>query len=165
MSCGSSGNRPIEITKAMKLVGKWAQDASQTPLPSHLCDDLVEEGKVYVNKLSSFLIKADLIGALRKIESSTRDVFQSTVEERAANALSWTRQLKEGASVEDVDKGILLLDEVIRHQEEGWKPRNNEDRLAVISKWRLNRYQTKTDSGSATANNPKKIKKERGQRG
>ncbi|ETL97765.1 hypothetical protein, variant 1 [Phytophthora nicotianae] len=185
MSCGSSGNRPIEITKAMKLVGKWAQDASQTPLPSHLCDDLVEEGKVYVNKLSSFLIKADLIGALRKIESSTRDVFQSTVEERAANALSWTRQLKEGASVEDVDKGILLLDEVIRHQEEGWKPRNNEDvreccdilkfhsltldvgpcqgqRLAVISKWRLNRYQTKTDSGSATANNPKK---ERGQRG
>ncbi|KAF1772354.1 hypothetical protein GQ600_20632 [Phytophthora cactorum] len=36
-----------------------------------------------------------LYSALRKVEASIRDMYQSTVEERTANALSWVRQLKE----------------------------------------------------------------------
>ncbi|KAG6969972.1 hypothetical protein JG688_00005085 [Phytophthora aleatoria] len=81
----------------------------------------------FANGLPNFMIRADLPGALRKVEASIRDMYQSTVEERTANALSWVRQLKEDASVENIDKGILLLDEAIRHQESGWKPRKNED--------------------------------------
>ncbi|KAG6949289.1 hypothetical protein JG687_00014972 [Phytophthora cactorum] len=111
----------------MKLVGKWAPDDPRTPLLSPFYCDLVEEGNTFANGLPNFMIRADLPGALRKVEASIRDMYQSTVEERTANALSWVRQLKEDASVENIDKGILLLDEAIRHQESGWKPRKNED--------------------------------------
>ncbi|KAG3128374.1 hypothetical protein PI124_g2715 [Phytophthora idaei] len=73
----------------MKLVGKWAQDDPRTPLLSPFYCDLVEEGNTFANGLPNFMIRADLPGALRKVEASIRDMYQSTVEERTANALSW----------------------------------------------------------------------------
>lgn len=103
----------------------------------------------------------------RKIEGTFHDLFKTTVQERAANALEWARQLdEENVSVEDVDEGIMMLGEVICHKEQGWKPTENEavlecckvlrehallleagairgQRLAVIGKWRI--YQTKDE--------------------
>ncbi|POM64360.1 LOW QUALITY PROTEIN: Hypothetical protein PHPALM_20124 [Phytophthora palmivora] len=164
MSCGScSSSQPIEVTKAMKLVVQWAVKDPQDPQLLPFYDDLVKDGKSFANGLSSFLVKTDLLGVLRKIEGTIRTVFKSTVEERTTDALNWARQLKEGGPVEDVDKGIVLLDEVIRHQQQGWKPRKNEDvhecydilkehalaleeglirgqRMTVIAKWKLNRF-------------------------
>ncbi|POM64285.1 Hypothetical protein PHPALM_20211 [Phytophthora palmivora] len=164
MSGGScSSSQPIEVTKAVKLVVQWAMKDPQDPQLLPFYDDLVKDGKSFANGLSSFLVKTDLLGVLRKIEGTIRTVFKSTVKERTSDALNWARQLKEGGPVEDVDKGIVLLDEVIRHQQQGWKPRKNEDvhecydilkehalaleeglirgqRMTVIAKWKLNRF-------------------------
>lgn len=64
---------------------------------------------------------------IRKIEGTLRVLFKTTVQERAVTALEWARQLsEEDVSVEHVDKGIMLLDEVIRHKQPDWKPRKHE---------------------------------------
>lgn len=82
------------------------------------------------------------------------------MQERAADVLSSCRQLnRERPSSGDVDKGILMLDEVIQHREAGWNPRQSKavlecskvltkcamllevrgPRMAEIARWGLKR--------------------------
>lgn len=85
------------------------------------------------------------------------------VQEQVADALSWARHLNtREPSTETLDKGILMLDEVLQHREPGWQPRENEavleccdaqkkytmllnegqsrsQRLAAIGRWKLRR--------------------------
>ncbi|KAE8990300.1 hypothetical protein PR002_g21189 [Phytophthora rubi] len=163
----SSDEQAFEISKTLKLVGAWARNDPRDLELLQLYGQIVEAAKSYAGSISSFMIRADLCGVTRKIEGTFHDLFKTTVQERTANALEWARQLnEENVSAEDVDEGIMMLDEVVHHKERGWKPTQSEavlecckllrehaqlleagairgQRLAVIGKWRI--YQTKDE--------------------
>ncbi|KAE9285142.1 hypothetical protein PF008_g26990 [Phytophthora fragariae] len=88
----SSHEQAVEISKALTLVVAWALNDHRDSELLQLYDQIVEVTKSYAGSISSFVVRAEVCGATRKIEGTLRELFKTTVQERAANALAWARQ-------------------------------------------------------------------------
>ncbi|KAE8913218.1 hypothetical protein PF005_g25959 [Phytophthora fragariae] len=155
-----------KITKLLRLVVQWTRLDPRDPELLRLYDHLVADSKAYADKISNIVFRVDLVREINKIEDAIRDLPKAAAQERATTALNWFRQLNTKVlSLEKVDEGILMLDELIRDREPGWKPRKSEamleccdilkgyvmlldeertrgQRLALIAKWYLLRRKT-----------------------